>query len=428
MAKDRLILLEINEFNPQFMEEAASRYGLNNLSKLLALPSATTEAFDEVEHNGLDPWVQWVSIHTGVSSEEHKIIRLGEVDTLLHQQIWQVLSDSNISSGVWGAMNAVRGDAKNCKFFLPDPWVYMEDAHPIELNSLLKLPRHFAKNYLDVDYKESLVGLLKLTYFLLRSGVVFELLGLLPHIIRGCLKLKFSSSFLFSTFDLFNVVLFNKYKEKYTTEFSLIFLNSIAHFQHNYWYVNPENPHAEYVMKTMDIAVGKIFDAAKVDQEVFIANGLTQVNIDQVKEDVLYRQYNPGKFFSDMGIRFNNVEQNMTNDGFLLFDSQVDLDSAINILTGSRLNGEQMFQAEQIAGESFRVFYQLLFWDSADATTIFTLQHREYIFYDYFEKVVTRTGEHIKTGYFYGCKEAEGKTLMNTEIFHAIRQFFKLKD
>jgi hypothetical protein len=427
MAKDRLILLEINEFNPDYMGKLATQYGLVNLTRLLGLPKTMTEAYDEFEHNGLDPWVQWVSIHTGVLSDEHKVIRLGEVDNLAHKQIWEVLSEQGLSSGIWGAMNATRRGAENCKFFLPDPWVYMEAAHPSELNSLLKLPRHFAKNYLDLNYKESIVGLFQLVFFIARSGVVIELLSLLPHITKGFFSLGLSSSFLFSTFDLLNVVLFNKYKRTYKTDFSLVFLNSIAHFQHNYWYAHGDNPHAEYVMKTMDIAVGKIFNATEANEDVLIANGLTQVNIDKVKEDVLYRQINPQVFFTDMNIRFSSVEQNMTNDGFLLFDCQDDLTSAIKTLTSSALNGENMFQIESVEGESFRAFYQLLFWGKADATTVFTLNDREYTFYDYFEKVVTRTGEHIKTGYLYGCEKLIGKKIINTEIFNVVTQFFKLK-
>ena len=34
------------------------------------------------EHHGLDPWVQWVSIHTGKPSSEHKILELGKVSEL----------------------------------------------------------------------------------------------------------------------------------------------------------------------------------------------------------------------------------------------------------------------------------------------------------------------------------------------------------
>jgi exonuclease III len=86
-----------------------------------------------------------------------------------------------------------------------------------------------------------------------------------------------------------------------------------------------------------------------------------------------------------------------------------------------------MFQIESGERESFRAFYQLLFWGKADATTVFTLNDREYTFYDYFEKVVTRTGEHIKTGYLYGCEKLIGKKIINTEIFNVVTQFFKLK-
>ena len=66
MHKKRLLIIELNEFNEDLLFRGANTYKLKNISKLLDFKSSQTISMDEIEHHGLDPWVQWVSIHTGV--------------------------------------------------------------------------------------------------------------------------------------------------------------------------------------------------------------------------------------------------------------------------------------------------------------------------------------------------------------------------
>ena len=73
----KLILLELNEINL-------------TLSKSI-LPVAGFAWFPETDYEGvitttcesnyslLEPWIQWPSVHTGLSYEEHKLFRLGDV-------------------------------------------------------------------------------------------------------------------------------------------------------------------------------------------------------------------------------------------------------------------------------------------------------------------------------------------------------------
>ena len=85
-----------------------------NILKLLDFKSSQTISMDEIEHHGLDPWVQWVSIHTGVPHKEHKITHLADISKLAFPQIWEKIGDLGLSSGIWGAMNASLNKAKGC--------------------------------------------------------------------------------------------------------------------------------------------------------------------------------------------------------------------------------------------------------------------------------------------------------------------------
>ena len=138
-----MIFLEINEFNPELMAKAADQLDARNLKRLLALTRSDTTTDDKAERFGLEPWVQWVSIHTGKTSKEHGVGHLGDVPQLSQPQIWETLSQLGQRCGIWGAMNAGKGNTKDCCFFFPDPWTFSEQAYSAELNHLLAFPRYY---------------------------------------------------------------------------------------------------------------------------------------------------------------------------------------------------------------------------------------------------------------------------------------------
>ena len=73
----KLILAELNEINFD-----AARFYLGNgvflpgFKKLVDEGLVVTEAESEYKH--LEPWIQWPSVHTGKTYDEHKVFRLGD--------------------------------------------------------------------------------------------------------------------------------------------------------------------------------------------------------------------------------------------------------------------------------------------------------------------------------------------------------------
>ena len=166
MTKKRLLIIELNEFNEDLLFRGANTHKLKNILKLLDFKSSQTISMDEIEHHGLDPWVQWVSIHTGVPHKEHKITHLADISRLAFPQIWEKIGDLGLSSGIWGAMNASLNKAKGCCFFLPDPWTFSEKAIPEKLNNFLALPRFYSKNYLSISCRKLFNSFIKLIFFI----------------------------------------------------------------------------------------------------------------------------------------------------------------------------------------------------------------------------------------------------------------------
>ena len=83
-----MLIIELNEFCPKHLEEISEKLGLENIRKILNFNHSLTFSKDKKEFQGLDPWVQWVSIHKGVSLKKHGIKRLGINKESRYPQIW----------------------------------------------------------------------------------------------------------------------------------------------------------------------------------------------------------------------------------------------------------------------------------------------------------------------------------------------------
>ena len=73
----KLLFVELNEINFDVLKKYIDHgYKFSHLSKLLTFKNINTLCEEKYEH--LEPWIQWHSIHTGKSFDEHKIFRLGD--------------------------------------------------------------------------------------------------------------------------------------------------------------------------------------------------------------------------------------------------------------------------------------------------------------------------------------------------------------
>ncbi|MEG3048652.1 MAG: hypothetical protein RR792_00495 [Thermomonas sp.] len=425
-SKRRLTLIELNEFSVALLERGVKELGLPHVARMLALKQASTTTDDMVEHRGLDPWVQWVSAHTGVPSSVHGIIHLGDTPADLgFRQVWEVLSERGVSSGVWGAMNATRGDAALCKFFLPDPWTFSERAFPEKLNDLLALPRYYSRNYLDVSIGEFLGNTLRLGKFVLGSGAVARIIAQAPLVLGGVLRNGVNNAVLFSLFDLFSAAIFSAYKRKLDPQLSVIFLNSIAHLQHHKWVAGDRLPgDLAFGLRVIDRVLEIIFDSLGEDEAVVVMNALTQRNIAGEKPRICYRQINPARFLEAVGLPFDSVEQLMTNDAHVFFPGQTQRDHAASALEGATIQGLPLFQVEPNASNPLKLFYQVDFWDELEGDVEVEVGGHRINFLDHFEAIVARTGAHVRDGNVFSSGIALPAKLYNHEIAAGLLGFF----
>ena len=72
-----MILLALNELNLDYIKGYVKQGNLENFNRLLQHGVVNTES--EAEYKLLEPWIQWTTVQTGKSYEEHKVLRLGDI-------------------------------------------------------------------------------------------------------------------------------------------------------------------------------------------------------------------------------------------------------------------------------------------------------------------------------------------------------------
>ncbi len=421
--KKRLLIIELNEFNEELLEKSSKDLKLNNIKRFLQMNNSETISMDEKEHFGLDPWVQWVSIHTGYPHEIHKIDHLADVVNLTYPQIWETLGEKGYSSGIWGAMNASRNNAKGCCFFLPDPWTYSEKAVPEVINDFLALPRYFSKNYLSISFSRVIPMILKLFKFITFEGNIFYLRREIFYSLKCLFKVGLNDNLLFSLFDLFSAKIFIKFKRIYNPDFSIIFLNGLAHAQHKDWFKNKLNKNMKFTIKTVDKILGIIFDDLSENDSILILNGLGQKNV-AGSEHYVYRQNDPKLFLKNMKINFLDLEQCMTNESHVTFNNISELNYAFNLLKNASINGEKLFYVEKNGKNSKKLFFQLDYFRSSKINAEFIVDKKNYKFFNYFSLLAKSTGLHTPYGKAYFKNFKLKNSLYNHEINKYILKHF----
>ena len=100
-----IVLLELNEINFDavsfYIERSECLPGFN---KLIEKGIVITEA--EPKYENLEPWIQWPSVHTGKTFEEHRVFRLGDFVNSSDEQFFEKVESAGFSVGAISPMNA----------------------------------------------------------------------------------------------------------------------------------------------------------------------------------------------------------------------------------------------------------------------------------------------------------------------------------
>jgi Type I phosphodiesterase / nucleotide pyrophosphatase len=325
----RIIQLELNEISPVLIKQLVSQGHLPNFSNVLKSWHESETTSEEVYEN-IEPWIQWVTAHTGKTFGEHGILRLGDVHELKHDQIWEKLSDRGLKCAIVGAMNATPGRQKEGVFF-PDPWSKSNTTVPADLRSLWDLISSRVQAHASAQ--PSLSDILKAV----KSAGQFNIsIGLMLRIARQLVAQRLEPKVkwrLAGLFDLFLADIFCSVQKNQEYRFLTLFLNSIAHYQHHFWRnlepakfsagisapdCRPQDNPLMDGYKMMDEILGRVLrDVDLSTTLVLIVSGLSQISDTRFEGQGgmnYYRLLDHKKFGAGLGLLGSEVFPLMSRD------------------------------------------------------------------------------------------------------------------
>lgn len=228
-----MIVLEFNELSPRLMDRFIGEGHLPNFARLR---SESTVAITDPEESqaGLNPWIQWVTLHSGTPRSEHGIEKLGEASRLAQPTIASVLGEDGRNVFVCGTMNVAAPTAHSAAF-LPDPWNPDGVPRPASFSAFSDFVRVNVQEHTNVEARLSPTIALRFLLFVLRHGLRPSTVG---SAVSQLVKERRGSRGRWaraSVLDRFQWDLFRWQVRRERPAFATFFSNSTAHFQHMYW-------------------------------------------------------------------------------------------------------------------------------------------------------------------------------------------------
>lgn len=399
-----VILLGLNELNFDYIKYYISQGELPSFKKIIA-ENGIIETTSEDNYELLEPWIQWVTLHTGMSYEEHKVFRLGDIEGRNDlSQIFEEVEDAGKTVGAISPFNA-SNRLKKASFFVPDPWTKTKVTGSFLTNKLYEgihqSVNENAKSKLSISTMMSILSAVILNVSPVRW----------PHYVKSFLKRKKPGYKAIILDSLLSDVFFSLWK-KTKPDFANLFLNTGAHVQHHYLFnsaaykgaqKNPEwycaegyDPFIE-VLREYDNTLRRLMDSGAT---LVLATGLHQNPHEHV---TYYWRLNEHKdFLKKIGINnFTNVLPRMSRDFLAEFASVEDALVADKLLSSykSTEGSKQIFQVDN-RGKS--LFVELIYdKEIKDSTSITSEINNIEVsnFKKYVAFVAIKNGEHNGIGY-----------------------------
>jgi hypothetical protein len=403
----RLILLELNEINFDFVEkylaEDSARYP--SLKKLLTGARIRTSC--EQQYEELEPWIQWVSVHTNKTYAEHGIFRLGDIVGSGVPQIFEQLEQAGYKVGAISAMNA-ENRLKNPAYFIPDPWTQTPADSSWWSRSLGQAVSQAVND--NTQSRITLKSALQVFLGLLRFARVVHYKKYLSLILASRQKPWLKALVLDLLLHDVHWAMFNSKRPNFST----LFLNAGAHIQHHYffnaepirkysknrnpsWYVAENHDPLADVLNLYDMVVGEYFSRA--DTEVVLATGLAQKPYERVK--FYYRLKKHADFLRGLGIEFKEVFPRMTRDFLITFKNDAHALAAQNLLTSVRVSDGDAPLFGEIDNRGKSLFVTLTYPLEIMDSTSYCVGHQKLPLLPEVNFVAIKNGMHQEEGFAF---------------------------
>lgn len=275
-----MILLALNELNLDYIKGYVSQGKLTNLGKLLEQGVVHTTSEDKYEL--LEPWIQWATVQTGKTYNEHQVLRLGDmVNRPDLNQIFEDLEKSGLSVGAISPFNADNRLA-NSEFFIPDPWTQTKASGGYIIEKLSRTVSRFVNR--NASGKVGPAD----AFWLLLGFIVYVRVKRWSKFIK-LVSLRKKPGIKAAILDMILLEVFVTLQKKYKPDYSHLFFNGGAHVQHHYmfnssqykgdfknpeWYCPADWDPILMMLETYDTIIG---DLLEVGERIIGVTGLHQV-------------------------------------------------------------------------------------------------------------------------------------------------------
>ena len=399
-----VILLGLNELNFDYIKYYIGQGKLPSFKKIID-DHGIIETTSESKYELLEPWIQWVTLHTGKTYDEHKVFRLGDIEDRTDlSQIFEEVEKGGKTVGAISPFNAANRLSR-ASFFVPDPWTKTKVTGSFLINKLYE-GIHQSVNE-NADSKLSVSTLVSIL-----SAVLLNVSPTRwPHYVKAFLNRKKPGYKAIILDSLLSDVFFSLWK-KNKPDFANLFLNTGAHVQHHYLFnsaaykgdqKNPEwycpegyDPFIE-VLSEYDKTIAKLL---KSGATLFLATGLHQ----NPHEHVTYywRLKKHEDFLKKIGLaNFTKVLPRMSRDFLVEFASKEEAQAADQLLNSYRSKAEEK-KVFEVDNRGTSLFVELVYDKDIDDNTAInsTLNNLEVEnFKKYVAFVAIKNGEHDGIGY-----------------------------
>lgn len=407
-----LFQLELNEINFDFVRRYRDMGELPNLNRLIDR-HGLIETTSEEHYQELEPWIQWVTAHTGLALKDHGVFRLGDIVDHDLCQIWEWLEDRGISVGATSPMNA-KNRTRDAAFFLPDPWTETRVTGSPLLEQVVAAASQAVNE--NSGAKLSPKSAAALSGAVLRYCGARDYVQLASYVGLALRGRKWALALVLD--ELLAAITLSETRAKRPGYVSL-FLNGGAHLQHHYMFNsavydgphrNPEWLIAENddpilgVYRQYDRLVGRI-EKALPDYRLLIATGLHQNPYPQ--ECYYWRLADHDTFLHEIGCENFDVQPRMSRD-FLVEAGDAANAAAIErrLAAATGDDGVPLFEVDN-RGETLFVMLTyprdipIGFGFSIGNSHFANLRHRVNF-------VAIKNGEHDGVGYLVDTAETAG--------------------
>lgn len=365
----RLLLLEFNELCPSLIERFMAEGALPNFKRLRERSRAFITHTNEPV---LEPWIQWVTVHTGVPLDQHGIVDLDEAGKLEHEAFWDGVKSDNVL--LMCPMN-VRFNRTDGSIFMPDPWAASQ-VPSREIEPFYRFVRSAVNTHARSSGFEARVAWNALRY-LAHHGMTFTtLFALIQQLIQervGSKDVKWRRATMLDTlsWDVFS----HFWRSERRPRIGVFFSNATAHYQHKYW--RHHDPDAfelkpdkgemrcygkaiRYGYQGLDDLLGKAMSMAGTDTAIVLCTALSQQPMLDYEARGGKSMFLPKDFkrlLEALGAPSNvRVEQVMAEEARLHYESPAAAELAHVALKAVKTNrGQTLFKLRSFDRQTFIV-------------------------------------------------------------------------